>query len=196
MLLAHKQNPLPSNYDKGTTIQHGISEMIAERNRLFSILEEFMLLVMVHSPRVVFICPGINYFSTKQLGVFWATQAVMQDNSQHPLLYITSENMYTYIRLRRRKSRPEIEHKWCTARKSLYVEQTSCLYSTQSSWLYVQWCMRNRGKSWMGQKGSSRKLGSTCKKQPQILRFSAKFCMKKSQSCQKRLFLGFFFVPK
>jgi len=62
MQLAHKQNPLPSNYDKGTTIQYGISEMIAERNRLFSILEEFMLLVMVHSPRVVFICPGINYF--------------------------------------------------------------------------------------------------------------------------------------
>ena len=61
MLLAHKQNPLPSNYDKGTTIQHGISEMIAERNRVFSILEEFMLLVMVHSPRVVFICPCINY---------------------------------------------------------------------------------------------------------------------------------------
>ena len=118
MLLAHKQNTLPSNYDKGTTIQHGISEMIAERNRLFSILE-FMLLVMVHSPHVVFICPGINYFSTKQLGVFWATQAVMQDNSQHPLLHINSENMY--IRLRRRKSRPEIEHKWCTAQKSPYV---------------------------------------------------------------------------
>ena len=106
MLLAHKQNPLPSNYDKGTTIQHGISEMIEVLNRLFSIVEKFMLLVMVHSPLVVFICPGINYFSTKQFGVFWA---VMQDNSQHPLLHITSENMY--IRLRRTKPRPEIEHK-------------------------------------------------------------------------------------
>jgi len=127
MLHAHKQNPLPSNYDKGTTIQHGISEMITERNRLFSILEEFMLLVMVHSPHVVFICPGINYFSTKQLGVFWATQAVMQDNSQHPLLHITSENMY--IRLRRRKSRPE---KACMLNKPpacIAHNHPGCMYS-------------------------------------------------------------------
>ena len=70
MQLAHKQNPLPSNYDKGTTIQYGISEMIAERNRLFSILEEFMLLVMVHSPRVVFICLASIIFEQSSLAFF------------------------------------------------------------------------------------------------------------------------------
>ena len=47
MLLVHKQIPLPSYCDKETTIQHGISEIIAVLYILFSTLEECMLLIMV-----------------------------------------------------------------------------------------------------------------------------------------------------
>ena len=68
LLLAHKQIPLPSNYDKGTTIQHGISEMSSVLNRSFSILEEFMLRFTVHSPRAVFISSCRNYFLDKTAG--------------------------------------------------------------------------------------------------------------------------------